>query len=294
MKSTSSRVTGGSESGEDGWARLDAADLAFTPVVGGGAVEQVVLRLGRAIGSGVLPPGGRLPSEPVLAASLGVAVTTLRQALAVMREAGYLETRRGRGGGSFVATDAEQVLAAFTRGARSVGEPALRALTDWRRAVGGEAAALAARRRTDRDLAVLRDHAAAVAAALGDFPAFRIADARFHVAVAEAARSPRLLEAETALQVELNEVLQSVMGPVVADRRSHDEHEALLSAIERGDGDAAREVAVRHVEGTYDDVVGLLLGRLPGSPGARSRPSTWAVSPPGRDSSRRSSKPSRR
>jgi DNA-binding FadR family transcriptional regulator len=269
MKSTSSRVpidcadTGAT-------ARVEAADLAFSPVPGGGAVEQVVLRLGRAIGSGVLPPGGRLPSEPALAASLGVAVTTLRQALAVMREAGYLETRRGRGGGSFVATDAEQVLAAFTRGTRPISEPGLRALTDWRRAVGGEAAALAARRRTDRDLAVLREHAAAVEAALGDFPAFRIADARFHVAVAETARSPRLLEAETALQGELNEVLQAVMGPVIADRRSHEEHEHLLAAIRRGDADAAREAVTRHVEGTYDYVVGLLLGRLPGSSDPRS------------------------
>ena len=60
-------------------------------------------RIGEAIGSGVLEPGERLPSEGELAARLAVAPMTLRQALAILRDAGFVETRRGRGGGSFVA-----------------------------------------------------------------------------------------------------------------------------------------------------------------------------------------------
>ena len=73
-----------------------ARDTVFAPLQVEGAVERIVRRLGEAIGSGLLQPGERLPSELELAASLDVAPMTLRQALAILRDAGYVETRRGR------------------------------------------------------------------------------------------------------------------------------------------------------------------------------------------------------
>ena len=82
-----------------------ARDVALAPLQAEGAVEQIVRRLGEAIGAGVLAPGERLPSELELAAQLGVAPMTLRQALQILRAAGFVETRRGRTGGSFVRDD---------------------------------------------------------------------------------------------------------------------------------------------------------------------------------------------
>src|SRR3954470_1555262 len=162
-----------------------ARDLLLSPVATAGAVEQVVRRLGEAIGAGVLGPGERLPGQVELAATLGVARMTLRQALAVLEDAGLLEMRRGRTGGAFVAADPPPP---------ALDPPTaeqLRSLTDWRRAVSGEAAALAATRRTARELEVLRDAATAAERAAGDAAGFRRTDARFHVLVAELPRSPR-------------------------------------------------------------------------------------------------------
>src|ERR671927_195970 len=82
-----------------------ARDLLLSRVEPAGAVEQVVRRLGEAIGAGVLSPGERLPGQVELAETLGVARMTLRQALAVLEDAGLLEIRRGRTGGAFVAPD---------------------------------------------------------------------------------------------------------------------------------------------------------------------------------------------
>src|SRR4249920_936294 len=79
-----------------------ARAVVFSPIGGQGLVEQAVRRLGEAIGLGLLEVGERLPSEPELAERLGIAPMTLRQALAILREAGYVETQRGRGGGTFV------------------------------------------------------------------------------------------------------------------------------------------------------------------------------------------------
>ena len=85
----------------------------FTPVRGAGAVAETVARLGEAIGLGLLRPGDRLPSETQLASALGISAASLRSALVVLRSAGLIETRRGRGGGTFVTQGAaEAVLAA--------------------------------------------------------------------------------------------------------------------------------------------------------------------------------------
>src|SRR5919108_484262 len=158
-----------------------ARDLLLSRVEPAGAVEQVVRRIGEAIGAGLLAPGERLPGQIELAETLGVARMTLRQALAVLEDAGLLEIRRGRTGGAFVAPDPPPP---------ALDPPTakqLRVLTDWRRAVSGEAAALAAARHTNSELEALRAAQRAVEAAALDAAAFRRADARFHVLVAEIA-----------------------------------------------------------------------------------------------------------
>lgn len=222
-----------------------------------GAVEQVVRRLGEAVGAGLLAPGERLPPEPELAARLGVAPMTLRSALAILRDAGVVETRRGRNGGSFV-----RAVRAKMPGDAPPSAEALRELTDWRRAVSGEAAALAAARAHGDDVGLLRKAARAVEDGVADAVAYRLADARFHVAVAEVSRSRRLVAAETQLQAELTDALRLTQGPPSARRVSQAAHAELVAAIAAGDAEAARDVTVRHAEATYDWIAGLLLGRL--------------------------------
>ena len=235
-------------------APVPARDLLLAPIEPAGAVEQVVRRIGEAIGAGVLAPGERLPGQVELAETLGVARMTLRQALAVLEEAGLIEVRRGRTGGAFVAADPPPP---------ALDPPTaeqLRRLTDWRRAVSGEAAALAAERRTPGEADALAGAMRAAEAAAGDAAAFRRADARFHVLVAELARSPRLLAAEANLQVELGEVLALTPGPARARRASQAGHEPITAAIAAGDAGAARTAMVRHAEATHDWVVGLARG----------------------------------
>jgi GntR family transcriptional regulator, transcriptional repressor for pyruvate dehydrogenase complex len=235
-------------------APAPARDLLLAPIEPAGAVEQVVRRIGEAIGAGVLAPGERLPGQVALAETLGVARMTLRQALAVLEDAGLLEVRRGRTGGAFVAAEPPPP---------ALDPPTaeqLRALTDWRRAVSGEAAALAAGRRTAGEVAALREAATAVEAAALDAIAFRRADARFHVLIAELARSRRLVAAEVNLQVELGEVLAITPGPARARRVSQAGHEPIVTAIETSDAEAARTATIRHVEATHDWVRGLARG----------------------------------
>jgi DNA-binding FadR family transcriptional regulator len=234
-----------------------ARDLLLSRVEPAGAVEQVVRRIGEAIGAGLLAPGERLPGQVELAETLGVARMTLRHALAILEDAGLLEIRRGRTGGAFVAADPPPP---------ALDPPTaeqLRALTDWRRAVSGEAAALAALRRTDEELGGLHEAMRAVHDAAGEASAFRRADARFHVLVAELSRSRRLVAAEAHLQVELGDVLALTPGPARARSASQAGHEPIVAAIEARDAETAHAATVRHVEATHDWVVGLALGLAP-------------------------------
>ncbi len=240
-----------------------ARDSVFQPLRVEGAVERIVRRLGEAIGSGVLRPGERLPPEIELAEMLDVAPMTLRQALAILRDAGYVETRRGRGAGSFVAEDVAGPLA-HGGSAPTAGE--LEDLVDWRRAISGEAAFLAAERHHPPALERVATAAAATEhAALGGFADYRLADSGFHIALAEATGSPRIVAAETALQAELGEILAALPGKWSTDalRSSTSGHTPILAAVLQGRPEAARIAMLEHVEATRDWIVGLHLGRLP-------------------------------
>ena len=68
---------------------------------------QIRDRIVEAIGTGDLPPGAQVPSEPELVAAYGVGRPTVRQALALLRREGWVVTRHGRG--TFVATDRANV-----------------------------------------------------------------------------------------------------------------------------------------------------------------------------------------
>jgi GntR family transcriptional repressor for pyruvate dehydrogenase complex len=234
-----------------------ARDVALAPLQAEGAVEQIVRRLGEAIGAGVLAPGERLPSELELAAQLGVAPMTLRQALQILRDAGFVETRRGRTGGSFVRDDPP---AALVIDGELPTRAALRDLTDWRRAISGEAVALAAERAEPAERRAIDAAAEATERAVGKFAAFRLADSRFHIAIAEASHSRRLVAAETQIQVETAELLRFVPGPRLARAVSQAGHDPIVAALAAGDRDGARRAMERHVEGTYDWIVGLRLG----------------------------------
>jgi len=71
-------------------------DAVFAPVRSQTAFEETVERLGTAIKLGLLAPGTRLPAERELCRKLGIARSTLRQALLALGQTGHLQATRGR------------------------------------------------------------------------------------------------------------------------------------------------------------------------------------------------------
>src|SRR5207245_5665611 len=122
-------------------------------------------------------------------------------------------------------------------------------LMDYRVAVSGAAVVLAAERRSDADLVAL-ERLVERMAELDSFPPYRRLDHRFHLAIASAARSPRLVAAETAIQADLAKLLRLIPESAEMLHVSNEQHRELLDAIRVRDAARGRTVMEKHVRGT--------------------------------------------
>lgn len=217
--------------------------------------ETTVEQLATAIRLGVFVDGEQLPPERDLAERLGVARNTLRDAIAALRESGLVATRRGRGGGTvvtYVTPEPGSSPAPVRRG------PALADALDFRRIVEPGGAWLAARQNLAGDQrSWLVDSAAAVWAA-PDAGAHRIADSRFHLAVATLSGSPMLIESVTRAQAALGEMLAAI--PVLPRNITHScqQHDTVVKAILGADAEAARAAMEEHCDATSALLRGLI------------------------------------
>ena len=84
-------------------ALLGVPTRLIRPVRHGNAFEETIERLLQNIKLGLFGVGDKLPAERELSELLGVSRATLRDALAELQKAGYVEVRRGRSGGTYVS-----------------------------------------------------------------------------------------------------------------------------------------------------------------------------------------------
>lgn len=161
-------------------------------------VASVVTRLRTAIDLGFFEDGEMLPKEALLSRELHVTAFTLREALSELRIEGLVDTKPGRGGGTFVQRTSTVAHDKAEIRLRNLSATALRDLSDWKAMLLGESAELAATRASTTNLVRLKEYCARVLAAKTPVEACR-AHARFDIEMAAAAQSVRLSAA--ALQV---------------------------------------------------------------------------------------------
>lgn len=224
--------------------------MAVTPGATGAGLgprsSALADRLVTAIAVGAYSPGERLPPERELASSLDVSRDTVRQALQHVGSLGLVETRRGRGGGTFVAAVAwEDVAPEVARRTLEVELPALADLFDYRCMVEGMIARAAAERRT-------RDDARELEVVLGEFARAgsmieaRALDRRLHALVCAAARNRHLtaLSAHLTAAVTLGFGSEPYEPEFLAEARA--QHEEIVGHVVRGEADAAGRAAQAH------------------------------------------------
>ncbi len=234
---------------------LAPPEALFAPVRSHTAFEETVDRLGTAIKLGLLPPGSRLPAERELCTRLGIARSTLRQALTALTQSGHVFATRGRGGGTFVSDPQPPAV-----------PPSKVMLTEWREtcdqrlAVELGVAVLACERAQPEALAALDAVVEALEGQLEDFPAYRQSDIRLHVGLAEAAGSTRLVAAMTEAQGAMTDLIAYIAHPPEVLASSNAQHRRLLAAVRERDATRATRVMTDHLQGTEHVLAGLLPG----------------------------------
>ncbi|MGZ4175853.1 MAG: FadR/GntR family transcriptional regulator, partial [Solirubrobacteraceae bacterium] len=228
-------------------------EALFAPVHSQTAFEETVERLGTAIKLGLLTPGTRLPAERELCARLGIARSTLRQALLALGQSGHLHATRGRGGGTFVADPlppaqppSRQVLAGW------------REICDQRMAVEVGIAVLAAERGQPAMVDALEELVVTIDDLLDDFAAYRPLDVRFHVGLAELTGSAQLVKQMTETQGAMSALISHIAHPPEVLDSANDQHRRLVAAVRRHDESAAARVMTEHLRGTEHVLAGLL------------------------------------
>ncbi len=237
------------------------------PVREGNAFEETVERLLTGIKLGLIGPGERFPPERQLAAQLGISRLTLREAIRELQQARYVESRRGRLGGTFIT---------YTRPAPSVndlrrlaterGQKLADALT-FRFAVETGAADMLA-----QQIAAAADAAAGgtagskrevLLAMLADVSKagpqeYRRMDTLFHLSIAELTGSSLLASASTEARMLLNDLLNAI--PVLKLNIAHAavQHAGIVEAILAGDPEGARNAVAEHLSGTASLLRGFL------------------------------------
>jgi GntR family transcriptional repressor for pyruvate dehydrogenase complex len=222
---------------------------------GRSAPDDIADELRSQINGGQLGPGDRLPNERELASQFGVSRITLREAIRLLVGQGYLTSKRGNAGGTYVS-DLNQPQLAWLQRVRA--DPDWVAdLVEFRKAIEMRAATLAAGRSQTAELEEMRRtiEETAEPASRG---LFRQADHRFHLAVARASGSGRLQAAVVRARGELFVPVDTL---TFQDhyRQTSEEHAAIADAIANHDPVAAAAAMEAHLDASLKDLFDLVL-----------------------------------
>ena len=226
-----------------------AAEAVFRPVRAGNAFEETVERLLSAIKLGVVAHGDRFPAERELAGRLGVSRITLREAIRALQEEGYVESRRGRLGGTFVTYVRPRPSRAEARRVLKDMHVDLDDLLTFRRVLETGAAVLLAETGLSPDQdRLLTERLAQVDGA--DVDDYRRTDTVFHLTIAELTGSPSLSSSLTEVRMRVNDLLDAMPMLVKNLEHSSAQHLAIVESIRSGDPEGARLAVREHLEGS--------------------------------------------
>lgn len=215
--------------------------------VGGKASDHLADNLRERILHGEFPVGMPLPRERELSTQTGMSRTTVREALRILEAQGLVEIRMGRLGGAYVLTPGEASVADSVNLVIRGQKIRIAALLETREAIEPQCASLAARYRTDEDLAVL-DAANRAIEAPGSLESFLRANVDWHVGVAQATHNELLSGFMGALSAAIYDATDTKgfvdEGVRTTTARAH---KSVTRAIRQQDAEAAARRMQRHV-----------------------------------------------
>lgn len=232
----------------DGKAGKSRSTIKLAPMSVPKASDVLAHELRERILAGEFPEGTALPPERELVTQTMMSRTTVREALRILEVQGLIRIKAGRAGGAFVDRPDKESLASSLALLIRGRQIRLSALHETREAIEPFCAELAARNRTDSDLATLDAANEKISDENGSLADFLQANVDWHVGVATASHNELLTGFMLALSRAIyvateNEGFVDATVRQTAARA----HKSITDAIRKQDADAAVRKMKRHV-----------------------------------------------
>ena len=235
--------------------RNGRSSIQLTPMEVPKASDVLANELRERILSGDFVEGTPLPPERELVVQTKMSRTTVREALRILEVQGLVRIKAGRAGGAFVQRPGEQSMADTVALLIRGRQIRLAALLETREAIEPFCAQLAARHRTDEDLARLDAANDDIAGAGDELDDFLQANIDWHVAVASASHNELL----SGLMISLSRAIYAATeNEGFIDDKVREitvkAHRSVTRAIREKDSEAAVRRMSRHVHSYAESI----------------------------------------
>lgn len=216
---------------------------ALRPILRPRLYESLVARLRAYVQEEGLTLGARFPTERALAASLSVSRASIGQAMVALEVQGLVDIRHGDGIYLKRPMDSGEPLYKLLEKRQRLPE-----ILEAREALECKLAELAARRRSDADLQTMDEALSHMENEIRSHQNGAEGDARFHQAIAVAARSALLAKLIGTMANAMQESREESLNEPSRPRQSLTAHRRILQAIREKDGRRAAGAMRAHLQ----------------------------------------------
>jgi len=209
----------------------------------------VASSISREIAQGRLKPGDQLPTEQQLAQTFGVSRNVVREAIARLRSEGRIWSQQGRG--AFITDEPNATVLTIDYDALQQSA-AFRSLFELRGILEVQAAALAAHRRTDEDVAAMRNALETMTNVPYGSVMWLKTDLEFHKTVAAATGNAYMVQFLVFVSERVRDSILASGNQQKSEELASvtlGEHQRILDAIEARDAEAAQGAMRAHLSG---------------------------------------------
>ena len=204
-------------------------------------VQSVINRLTEGMKRGELKPGDKIPTEPELAESLGVARSSVREAIKILTYLGVLESKRHEG--TFVCNGFEESMIDPMVCGISLNQDSFENLMELREMTEAGMMRLAIKNHDEAELAELENRLNDMAEIIGgtdeeSIREFFEADDRFHDMIAVMGKNPMADKINRVVRTLTYAVRYETVSSMITRGKGqelYEAHRVLLEAIKQGD-----------------------------------------------------------
>ena len=219
--------------------------------------DQIIERLAQMIAVGDLQPGEKLPSEPELMKKFGVGRSSVREAVGALSLIGLVTVRPGHG--THVTESTEEAYSKPIGLMLNAGKGKIRELIQARIELERVIVRLAAENATVEDIAEIKRYHYMLKPPLGVGRKAIRADLAFHIAIAKASHNSVLDRFLSELRQPMKHWMEQKAKHDWGYEKVFEQHEAIVDAIEKRDGNRAQDSLWEHLQSTGEKLIAAIL-----------------------------------